>query len=599
MRRLVAVLACAAVVVPLSGCGLFGSEPSPNDAANQFIAALAGGDATTAANATDASESAKSLIESVRRALKPESVSGTVRSVDPAPDGARSTHAEYELRWDLGRGRTWSYTGKLELRSGDDRWLVHWAPSVLHPDLAAQQSLALRTDAPELAPVLDRDGQVLLAPERVISVLLDGGKAGDLPAVAGSLATALTGFDAGLDARAITDGATKAGNAAYLVMSLREADYQQVKPQIYELPGVRFSEETRLLPADKAFASQVLPAVRTLVEDEVAGTAGWRVVTVDGSGAEVRELFAHAAEPSTAITATLSRAVQTAAEGAIDGETAPAMLVALQPSTGEVLAVAQNAAADAQGSLALTGRYPPGSTFKIITAAAAMESGTFAADTPVGCPGSTTINGRAIPNSHNFDKGTIPLHQALAFSCNTSFARLAADLPDDALTDAAKRLGLGADFVIPGFTTITGSVPPASNIVERAEDGFGQGKVVASPFGMAVVVSAVASGSTPTPTLLRGQRTESDTESRPFAAPVLTALREMMREVVTVGTAGLLAQRGDVRGKTGTAQFGDGTQSHAWFAGYRGDLAFAVLVVGGGESITAVHATDRFLAAVG
>jgi cell division protein FtsI/penicillin-binding protein 2 len=319
---------------------------------------------------------------------------------------------------------------------------------------------------------------------------------------------------------------------------------------------------------------------------------------VDGAGAEVEELYAKPAEPAKAVTATLSRKIQAAAQAALDPEPTSAMIVAIQPSTGELLAVAQNPVADKEGAIALMGRYAPGSTFKIATSVAALESGKVNADTPVGCPGTITIDGRAIPNSHKFDKGTIPLHSAFAFSCNTTFANLAADLPADALTNAARKLGIGLDFVVPGITRVTGTVPPASGKVERAEDGFGQGKVVTSPFGMALAVATVATGTMPKPVLLRGTETKVNTDSEPVGAAVLEALRGMMREVVTVGTAGALTAFPDVRGKTGTAQFGDGTHAHGWFAGYQGDLAFAVLITDAGESAKAVQATARFLGAL-
>jgi cell division protein FtsI/penicillin-binding protein 2 len=293
----------------------------------------------------------------------------------------------------------------------------------------------------------------------------------------------------------------------------------------------------------------------------------------------------------------LSTGVQNAAQGAVAAEPTPSMIVAMQPSTGELLAVAQNGAADAQGPVALMGRYPPGSTFKIVTAAAALTAGTVVNATPVGCPAVITVQGREIPNSGRFDKGTIPLSSAFAFSCNTTFADLATKMAPDDLTNMARGLGLGADFVMPGATTVTGAVPPATNVVERAEDGFGQGKVVASPFGMAVVVSTVATGRVPLPTLLRGQPTTVDSTPPPVSPQVIVGVREMMLEMARTTPA--LAAFPDLRGKTGTAQFGDGTHSHGWFVGYRGDLAFAVLLTDAGVSSKAVAAAARFLAAVG
>ncbi|SER56662.1 penicillin-binding transpeptidase domain-containing protein [Actinokineospora terrae] len=596
LRRPAALLVALVTVLPLSACGLFGSDPEPQDAANQFVAAFAGGDTATAAGQTDSPESARALMDKVRGALKPSTVMAQVSRVDVAEG---STKATYQLTWDLGRGRLWTYESSFELRRQDDAWKVHWEPTVLHPKLAAQQTLAVEDADAQLAPVLDRDGEPVLQPERVVSVLFEPAKAGDANAIAGELAKALSGIDASITAQSILDGAAKANGQPYQVVALRDADYQKVRSLIYELQGVRFTSSARLLPVDRKFAPTLLPNVRKVVEEQVQGKSGWRVLTVDSAGSEGEELFAKAAEPAKAVQLALSRKAQNAAQAAIAGEATPSMIVAIQPSTGEVLAVAQNDPADKEGALALTGRYPPGSTFKIVTAAEAISSGKATAETPLGCPGTTVIDGREIPNSGKFDKGVIPLRSAFAFSCNTTFAELALAMGPDDLTQMAKRLGLGVDFVVPGVTTITGSVPAATGKTERAEDGFGQGKVVASPFGMAVVAASVASGSVPKPVLVRGVETKSDAAGEPVPSATLESVRAMMAEVVASGTATALKPYGDVRGKTGTAQFGDGTHSHGWFVGYRGDVAFAVLLTDVGQSGTAVQAAGRFLAALG
>jgi cell division protein FtsI/penicillin-binding protein 2 len=594
-RRPAALAAAFLAVLSLSACS-FSSEPGPQDAANQFLAAFVGGDTNTASQQTDAAESAKALMDKVRGSIKPSTVIGQVKKVDAA-EGQSTAKATFEITWDLGRARLWTYDSSFDLVKDKDAWKVHWAPTVLHPKLTANQTISVQDAEASLAPVLDRDGTPVLQPERVISVLFEQAKAGDAPAIAGQLAAALSGIDASITQQSILDGATKAGGQAYQIVALRDADYQKVRSLIYELPGVRFTAESRLLAADKALAPTLLPAIRKIVEDKVQGEAGWSVHTVDARGADVEELFAKAVEPAKAVRVTMSKQLQAAAQGAIAGEPTPAMIVAIQPSTGEILAVAQNAPADAQGQLALTGRYPPGSTFKIITASAALSSGKVVPDTPLGCPGTTVVDGREIPNSSKFDKGVVPLHMAFAYSCNTTFAELAVGMGPEELTGMAKQLGLGVDFVLPGVTTITGSVPPAAGKVERAEDGFGQGKVVASPFGMAIVAATVASGTVPKPILVREAETKADITPAPVPGAVLTAVRDMMREVVTVGTAKALGGLPDVRGKTGTAQFGDGTHSHGWFVGYQGDLAFAVLITDAGESSKAVAATARFLGA--
>jgi cell division protein FtsI/penicillin-binding protein 2 len=114
--------------------------------------------------------------------------------------------------------------------------------------------------------------------------------------------------------------------------------------------------------------------------------------------------------------------------------------------------------------------------------------------------------------------------------------------------------------------------------------------VLASPFGVALLAATVAAGKTPVPRLIEDRSTTVTGEASPITPRVLDGLRPMMRQVVTTGTArGLGDCCGSVFGKTGEAEFDGG--SHSWFAGYRGDLAFASLIVGGGSSVYAVRMT--------
>jgi beta-lactamase class D len=603
LRRAAAVPVALLSLLPLTACGLFDGDPAPEDTARAFVEAFASGDTAAAGALTDDPRAATELLDKIREVLEPTAVTAQLDQVRDPGDGGTVT-AGFSPTWTLGEGRDWSYPSTFDLRRTEDPdrpWQVRWSPTVIHPRLSAQQSMAVREEASTPAPVLDRDGAPLLTAQKVVSVLLYRDQAGDVPAVAAALAAALARFDPSITAQTVIDGAagTSAGNG-YTVAVLREADYLTVKDTIYELPGVRFVAANRVLPPDRDFASQLLPTVRTAVEPQITGTPGWKVVTLDAAGTDVETLHEVAPTPGTTVTTTLSRLVQAAAENAVDSLAQQAMIVAIQPSTGEVLAVAQNPPADTQGPVALTGRYPPGSTFKIVTAAAALQAGVVTAASPVPCPGTTVIDGRVIPNNDQFDLGTVELHTAFARSCNTTFARLAADLAAPALTDAARGLGLGVDFVMAGATTITGTVPPGPSVVARAEAGFGQGTVVASPFGMALVAASVARGSMPTPVLVRGTPTTADATPSAPPQPVVDSLRAMMREVVTDGTARALAAApgGAVHGKTGTAQFGDGTHSHGWFVGYRGDLAFAVLIVDAGTSSPAVQAALRFLTVV-
>ena len=581
------------LMVPVAGCGVFASGPSPQDVASEFLRAYSAGDTAGAAARTDAPEVARPVLDSTRTSLAPKALTSTLGQVK---EGDRTT-ADFEFSWDFGDGRVWRYPSNMQLVEDDQGWKVHWAPAVLHPQLGAQQTLALREQRPEPAPVLDRDGGQLMGPEQLVTVSLNAQEAGDVPGVAGRLANALRAVDPAITQQSIVDGVGRTPpGQPYAVVTLRQADYERVRTGVYDLPGVRFPAQEKLVSAERGYASQVLGGLSRRIDDEVASNTGWRVVTLNTAGVEAATLHDVPSRPVAAVNSTLSDKVQKAAEKAVDPKQQPTMLVAMQPSTGELLAVAQNAPADAQGAVALTGQYPPGSTFKIATATAGLETGKVGIDTPVQCPAKKQFDGRWVPNDKEFDLGTVPLRTAFAKSCNTTFAQLAVDEPAGALTEAAKRLGVGVDFDMAGATTITGAAPEAEGTVQRAANGIGQGKVLASPFGMALAAASVAKGSMPVPMLIRGTETKADATPQPPSQRTLDQLRPMMREVVTGGTATALGGSGEVYGKTGTAQFGDGTHSHGWFVGYRGDLAFAVLVTDAGASGPAVDVAREFLA---
>jgi cell division protein FtsI/penicillin-binding protein 2 len=194
--------------------------------------------------------------------------------------------------------------------------------------------------------------------------------------------------------------------------------------------------------------------------------------------------------------------------------------------------------------------------------------------------------------------------EAFARSCNTTFIEQALQLPDPALAEAAASYGVGSDWQLP-VGIFGGSVPSDATGTAKAADAIGQGQVVFSPAQLALVAAGIASGTPAAPVEVIGADPAGPAPEGPSQA-VLDALRPMMREVVLSGTATELGDRGEVYGKTGTAEFGDATppESHGWFMGYRigggaGDIAFAVLVEGGGSSHVAVDVTDVFLGSLG
>ena len=573
------------VTTAVSACTPRPEGPAP--AAERFFAPLSTGDTAAAAELSDAPSDAREALNAAWAGLQ-------ASHLDTQILGSKYTEdigtVSYRYTWHLPKDRTWVYDGQLKMARYEGHWQVRWNTTDLHPRLGEHQTFALRADPPRRAAVNEVGGTDVLAPGYLYHYTLDATKAGAyLITTARAVIDALHPFDDTLnDPQRLAEQASSSGKPLDLI-TLRTDDNNNIAPAIGSLPGVVITPQAELLPTDYHFAPALVNQVKKAVIDELDGQAGWRVVSVNQNNVDLAVLHEVEPQPAPSVSISLDRAVQNAAQHAVDNQSRQAMIVVIKPSTGEILAVAQNAAADAGGPLATTGLYPPGSTFKMVTAGAALERDMASPNTLLSCPGQLDIGHRTIPNYGGFDLGVVPMSRAFASSCNTTFAELASRMPPRGLAQAANRYGIGLDYQVDGISTVTGSVPPTVDMAERTEDGFGQGKVLTSPFGMALVAATVAAGKTPVPKLIEGRPTTITGDTTPISDKMLDGLRPMMRLVVTNGTGKEIAGCGAVFAKTGEAEFPGG--SHSWFAGYRGDLAFASLIVAGGSSEYAVRMT--------
>ncbi|TFV56695.1 penicillin-binding protein [Mycobacterium sp. PS03-16] len=582
-RRLLApVLACV-LLLAMAGC----SSAEPSDAFRAFADAVQRRDAAAAAQQTDDPAAAEPVIAAMFAGMGKDAA---VR-VDTAPIEGEEAGETLTYHWTLAPGREFEYEVTGAAAAQDDAWRLQWSPALLHPDLAPGLKFQYSQDSDLQTPVLDRTGQPLMMWQTVGLVTLERARLDS----AAALAAVLAPIEPTITAQTIAAQFDGNDNPVITVIRLREADLNPVREQLLAIAGVGITEQGDLLTADRALSSPAMADLPEMWHDRITRNAGWSVYLVDGTGAPAQQLTATPPKPTDPLRTTLDLRLQLLAQSAVAAEPRPSVLVAMSPSDGGILAAAQNAAADAQGAIAFSGLYPPGSTFKTITTAAALEAGLVTPDSPVTCPGRLTIENRTIPNDDDFDLGTVPMTTAFARSCNTTMGALADRLPPDALPTTARAFGIGVDYVIPGLTTVTGRVPEAETAALRVENGIGQGTVTVSPFGLALAEASLAHGATVTPTLVQGATTEADTPSEPLPADVTAALRAMMRATVTEGTASALADIPGLGGKTGTAEFGDNTHSHGWFAGIAGDIAFATLVVGGDSSAPAITVSGEFL----
>ena len=618
-RRIAGV---AVLVLATSGCGLFGGgdDQKPNDAARAFLDAWAAGDVARAGQATDDAPAAQAALQKLKETLRPTAARFEVRGVD-RHDGT-ATAAFHATVTVPGLAAPWEYDGSLALAAADNRWRVHWQPSDLHPKLAEGQSIAAVRTLPERAPILDRAGQPLFTRTAVVTVGIDPSQVRDLPGLAATLAKNLPD----VTAAEVVAAVRKAGPEQFVpVITLREADYQKVRAVIHPLPGTVFQTAERVLGPTARFGQPLLGRVgaataevlkevgpgyaatdqlgvsglQRALNDRLTGTPTAEVSVVDAGGRPVSSLAKVDGRPGTPVKTTLDRAVQAAAEQALATVPNNGAIVAVRPSTGEILAVANSA--KAPFDLALSGQYPAGSTFKIITATAVLDGGVAGPSQMLPCPGTVTLGGRVVHNEDSFSLGSVSLRTAFAHSCNTTFAGLAPKLPAGALVDAAAKYGIGAGWGLP-VPSFSGSLPQPVGEVEAAADAIGQGRVLVSPLAMALVAAGLQHGAVVAPSLLAGTAAPAKNQPPALTPATVATVRSFARAVVTEGTATLLAGLpGQVAGKTGTAEYGTATppRSHAWFVGYRGDLAFAVFIEDGRSShTTAVPVARAFLSAV-
>ncbi|MFK5633374.1 MULTISPECIES: peptidoglycan D,D-transpeptidase FtsI family protein [unclassified Ornithinimicrobium] len=317
---------------------------------------------------------------------------------------------------------------------------------------------------------------------------------------------------------------------------------------------------------------------------------------------------------------TIDPAVQAAAVEALGDRRGAA--VALDPRTGAILAMVSRPSFDpnalsshqlsavdeayaelnADPAQPLVNRaiagdlYPPGSTYKLVVAAAALESGRFQADSELEGGLTYTLPGTetTLPNFGGAacdPEGRPTLARSVQVSCNTSFAWLAGEVGEEALREQSEQFGFGQSVDVP-MTVTPSTYPDDPDEAQVALTGIGQHEVRVTPLQVAMISAAIANdGVTMTPYLVDTVRnrdlevidaTEERALSRAVSASTASALTEMMVSVVEAGSGVNARIEGvQVAGKTGTAEYGDTGGAHAWFTGFApaDDPQIAVAVV--------------------
>ena len=628
-RSLTALAAGSCVLLAVGGCSVPGLGPDADEAVETLAAALERGDLKGVELAGDDAAAAKGH-EKVLAGLSGGAVEDPEVEVNRVSTDGDAATGQLGWTWQVGSG-TWSYDTDVQLTRAEtdegSRWLVRWSPTIVEPSLQDGETLDVTTIKAERGEILGAGDKPIVALRPVLRVGVD--KTGLEAAAARRSATELARL-VDVDARPLTKQVAASGPKAFVqaIVYRRNEAPDRVLAGLDGISGARAISDHLPLAPSKDFAGAVLgtvgPATAEVIKDsdgrvragddvglsglqkrydeQLAGTRGAKVVAVDDQG-ERRDLFVDDPEPGKPLRTTLDLATQRVAQQVLSQVESASALVAVRPSTGDLVAVASGPGSQGYNTASF-GQYAPGSTFKVVTTLALLRAG-LTPRSQVECPPTTVVDGKSFKNYDDYPTsglGRISLEDALANSCNTAFISERDELEPDALAEAGAALGLGVDHDT-GFPAYFGEVGEAESETQAAASMIGQGTVLASPMAMALVVASVLEGKAVLPRLLPGHEVEQKQPDTPLTGGEAKQLRSMMRAVVERGSGSLLSDvpGGPVIAKTGTAEFGEEPPlpTHAWMVAGRDDLAVAVFVERGDSgSGTAGPVLRRFLEAV-
>ena len=554
--------------------------------------------------------------------------------------------------------------------------------------LAEENRINMRLIPPERGLILDRNGKLIAGNEQNYRVTITREDAGDVEAVLARL-TRLIPVTAEEMERILRDIDRNSPFVPIVVADrLPWEDFSKVAMNAPTLPGVTpevgLSRHYPLVEDFSHVVGYVGPVsekdleerpnpdpvlripefqigkigVERWMEETLRGAAGNKRIEVNHVGRVMRELERTDGTPGQDIQLTLDADVQNFVQARLGEESASC--VVMDVNTGELIACASSPGFDPNlfvrgisqrdysalmeddhrplANKTVQGAYPPGSTFKMVTALAALEAGLITPETTHYCPGFIEFGDRRFHCWKRGGHGTVNLASSLAESCDVYYYEIAQEVGIDKIAEMGRRLGLGMRHDLPMSAITEGIMPNRAWKQERwGEDwrigdtinaSIGQGYVLASPLQLAVMTARIATGRAVSPRILRaiGGQPVDMPEAEPLGldAAGLRAIREGMFEVMNTqsGTAfsSRIADETMVfAGKTGTSQVRNITaaerargvvsnddlpwnrRDHALYVGYApyDNPRYAVSVVvehgGGGSAVAAPVARDAIL----
>ncbi len=557
--------------------------------------------------------------------------------------------------------------------------------------LAEENRINIRLIPPERGLIYDRNGKLIADNEQNYRVVITREAAGDAGLVLRRLAGVIPMTPEELDSAIKEVETLRAFVPVTVAERLSWEDFSKVALNAPALPGVLPEVGlSRQYPLDQDFAHVVgyvgpvsekdlealespdpllkIPkfqigkiGVEKWMEDTLRGSAGTKRIEVNSAGRVMRELERQDGQPGADIRLTIDADVQNFAQARLGNESAAA--VVMDVTNGDIICIASAPSFDPNlfvrgishddynlltendhrplANKSVSGAYPPGSTFKMVTALAALEAGVITAETRISCPGYIEFGGRRFHCWKRAGHGTVNLSRSLTESCDVYYYEIAQKVGIDKIAEMGRKLGLGQRLDLPMSAITEGSMPDKAwkqerhkaewRIGDTINASIGQGYVLTSPLQLAVMTARIASGRAVQPRLVR--MINDQEVPVPDAAPLgltpdmLLAVQKGMHDVVnaergTAKSSRIVDATMTLAGKTGTSQVRNistaerasgvisnddlpwNRRDHALFVGFAPyeNPRYAVSVVvehgGGGSTAAAPIARDIILRAM-
>ncbi|MEV0249581.1 NTF2-like N-terminal transpeptidase domain-containing protein [Nocardia sp. NPDC050712] len=531
----------AAVLMGTVSCAEEKAPNEPEAVVDRFTDLLDDRDYTKAAQLTSYPTAATATLKQMFEGLDPGTADYEKSQFINL--GANEGIFSLDANWNFGDKKDWKYSLQGTVRKLAIGWRISWEPNLVMPQLENNRTVKLVRTTPTPAPkVVDLVGAPLMHEQPINVIKLDPSKMGDPGASANALAAVIEPVAPLITGDALLQQLSTSQGKPVVAVNLREPDFEILEPRMAPIPGVVMEKQQRLISSDRRVWSPMLDALRKVQQDSQEQHSGWGVHIFEPDGRFVTQVAGVQGPPGPDVGATMDQRLQRAAEDAVVSVASPTSVVAIQPSSGAVVAVAQNSQASEHGPVAFTGLYPAGGNIELFRAIAAV--------------------------SKNKPPQDITVPEA---------------------AEAASRLGIGIDYQVPGLDEVTGRLAIAGRSAEQVKQGGGADAVLASPFGMAIAAAAIARGEVPAPMIEAGKPSSTDAKLEPLHGPVVDRLRAMLREGVGRPEMASLRAFPDLAGYAVRAG------EDGWVIATVGDLAFAVHVDNADSGDMAAKVAARML----